>query len=288
MKTIPICVSDDMAAFIEQARLFLPKMGNLREEADNVLLNYKRHKEQTAQQATSKSLDEQSCIDLIEFIRSETTVNMGENGKEIDWTNKEKDCIKHIKNLFAHQPHPQDSSSGEVDLATQIQNLYKQLPECSLKDHMGKWFSYQGTNPLYNQVPPASESLEKAAKSVFPMEMVGGGIDKRDRQLQQNAFKAGAKWQSTQQQKPLVVLPDENDFMLWFKEMKYDRKTFDFAKSIWNEAVKKLSVANGVDPLHFANWCRIYDQKHPNEVNTIQQLETKYITEQSQQQNKGK
>jgi hypothetical protein len=30
------------------------------------------------------------------------------------------------------------------------------------------------------------------------------------------------------------------------------------------------------DKMNFANWCRIYDKNHPNEVNTIQQLFTKY------------
>lgn len=49
-----------------------------------------------------------------------------------------------------------------------------------------------------NQSQPAApiqgESVEEAAKKKYPMEMIGGGISKSDRQLQQNAFKAGAKW----------------------------------------------------------------------------------------------
>lgn len=31
--------------------------------------------------------------------------------------------------------------------------------------------------------------------------------------------------------------------------------------------------------LEFANWCRIYDKSHPNEVNMIQQLYTKFQNE---------
>jgi hypothetical protein len=39
------------------------------------------------------------------------------------------------------------------------------------------------------------------------------------------------------------------------------------------EQAKEMDEGSKMD---FANWCRIYDNNHPNEVNTIQQLFTKY------------
>jgi hypothetical protein len=45
------------------------------------------------------------------------------------------------------------------------------------------------------------------------------------------------------------------------------------------DAMKKAKAMEKEHKIDFANWCRIHDNKYPNEVWTIQQLFDKYIKE---------
>jgi hypothetical protein len=46
-----------------------------------------------------------------------------------------------------------------------------------------------------------------------------------------------------------------------------------------DELLKEAKEMEYERMLEFANWCRIYDKSHPNEVNMIQQLYTKFQNE---------
>jgi hypothetical protein len=56
--------------------------------------------------------------------------------------------------------------------------------------------------------------------------------------------------------------PKENNPPQWLKELYEQAKEMEYERM-----------------LEFANWCRIYDKSHPNEVNMIQQLYTKFKNE---------
>jgi hypothetical protein len=83
---------------------------------------------------------------------------------------------------------------------SKINKLTKTYPAHSTEwNFCKKIIAYQSKNnapeldlPLLPEMAVEDE-VERLAEKLFPMNMVGGGISKSDRQLQQNAFKKGYK-----------------------------------------------------------------------------------------------
>lgn len=137
-----------------------------------------------------------------------------------------------------------------------------------------------------------SESLEQAATDAleeidfynYPREM----------------FIAGAQWQSTQQQKPLVVFLTDDEIKEHCKEHGLVNMYAFYAVKGYQELIRtRLSAANGVDPVKLVEWaCGLglyqavsgnwnkIDDPFKVVYKTTQELLKDYITEQSQQQNK--
>jgi hypothetical protein len=46
---------------------------------------------------------------------------------------------------------------------------------------------------------------------------------------------------------------------------------------VYKDLINKANELEKLKMMEFANWCRVYENNHKNEINTIQQLYSKYI-----------
>jgi hypothetical protein len=68
--------------------------------------------------------------------------------------------------------------------------IYEEVKSGWVKEHHLEHYYKEG---LMKDEIVVKDDVEKLAEKLFPMNMIGGGISKSDRQLQQNAFKKGYK-----------------------------------------------------------------------------------------------
>ena len=272
-----------------------------------------------SQQSPSKSLD----VEAIAFAITcaiQTKIPLSTSGKlgvDLIVTDELNKSLSQFQ-----QPHHQ--YSGEIEKFTD-EELKDEIKKRGFR--VGSPITQQDDTSLFDKIladqpnPPASESHEKDVKSALKTTLEQFN-ENRPFELKLNLLEGEEKMfidlisrftQSTQQQKPLAVVLPDNDWIVKragiANTSKEHQETICLGMhEMLREILTRLSAANVVDPVEFDKWKLEQMRKYKLELNThnTQQLlwwwyegeirETItseklleiYLTEQSQQQNKGK